>query len=140
MGGYIYHAGIFAAFATLASATLRLAVPRGLAAGLRIASGCGLAAGLGLLIKRRATPLLRAMSRPEDYALNLLIDAFLAAAAATASADGGPAVALRIVGIAILIDLPLGKLRHCVFFFRSRARFGRLFGRRSVLPPGPAAG
>ena len=42
------------------------------------------------------------------------------------------------VSIALAVYVPLGKIRHCLFFFPTRYFFGSYFGRRGVLPPGAA--
>ena len=58
---------------------------------------------------------------------------------ALALAAGTLLVAFYLVSAAMLIYLPLGKIRHCLYFFFSRTFFGKFFGRRGVLPhPEPA--
>jgi hypothetical protein len=34
----------------------------------------------------------------------------------------------------MLVYIPLGKIRHCLYFFFSRTFFGKFFGRRAVFP------
>jgi hypothetical protein len=37
--------------------------------------------------------------------------------------------------IVLLLYVPLGKIRHCLFFFATRYHTGIYFGRRGTLPP-----
>jgi hypothetical protein len=66
-----------------------------------------------------------------------MVDLFLALALA-ASLDLRAAAPFMALSVILLLYIPLGKLRHCIFFFRSRIGYGRLLGRRGVLPPGKA--
>ena len=108
------------------------------AAVLRVGLAAGFASGLGLLVKRAALPLARALSRFGDYAANFLVDIFVALALA-AALDPRPTIPFMALSVILFLYIPLGKIRHCLFFFRSRIKFGRLLGRRGVLPPGAAS-
>ena len=46
---------------------------------------------------------------------------------------GGIRPVLNIITIVVLLYVPVGKIRHCFFFFYSRILFGMFFGRRKVL-------
>ena len=41
---------------------------------------------------------------------------------------------LLIAAMVLLCYAPLGKIRHCLFFFLSRYHLGRHFGRRGTFP------
>jgi hypothetical protein len=43
-------------------------------------------------------------------------------------------IPMYIVSTVMFIYVPLGKVRHCLYFFFSRLFFGKFFGRRAVLP------
>lgn len=134
MAGIGYHIAIFAGFAALAVRVIGLTLPPPLELFLRSVIGLGLACGLGLLAKRLLTEILRRLSRPDDFGANILVDLFLAAAIAASWRP--PFVPVFFcAGIALLLYMPVGKLRHSLFFFLSRARFGAFFGRRGTLPP-----
>lgn len=99
--------------------------------------GLALLAGLYLLVQRTLSPTLRAMSAPDDYfaivaSCGLLALVFLRRI--------GPAQELGLLFYValLLVYLPLGKLRHAVFFFVARADFGRRLGYRGVYPPAAA--
>ncbi len=134
--GMAYHGGVFAAFALLA---LRL---MGLNLGglhlsriLACVTLAGALGGLALLAKRLLKAHLRGLSCPDDYLSNLLATAF-AALAGAAVLEPALETAWMGVAIALLVYLPLGKIRHCVFFFSTRYHSGAFFGRRGVFPPG----
>jgi hypothetical protein len=41
---------------------------------------------------------------------------------------------MYIISAITFVYVPLGKIRHCLYFFFSRIFFGKFFGRRGVLP------
>ncbi len=133
--GLAYHVGIFTALVLLG---IRLAAPDAAppwppAWGAGIL--CGLLAGVFLLAKRACSRGLRAISCPDDFAANLLVDLFLGISLASLAA---PALVPAVFGAAILLFayIPLGKIRHCFFFFYCRAMLGAFMGRRGAFPPG----
>ena len=90
-----------------------------------------LLAGLYLLVQRMFSPTLRAMSAPDDYLAIVASCGLLA----LVSIGPGHETALMLYTSLLLIYLPLGKLRHVVFFFVARADYGRRLGHRGVYPP-----
>lgn len=127
--GMAFHGGIFTAFALLALSLAGFALPRPLWLGARALLVLGAVGGLGLLLKRLLKPELRGLSRPDDFVSNLLATAFVALALV-------PGQAWLLSAILLLVYAPLGKIRHCLFFFMARSHFGAFFGRRGVFPPG----
>jgi hypothetical protein len=45
-------------------------------------------------------------------------------------------IPMYIISALTFIYVPLGKIRHCLYFFFSRIFFGKFFGRRAVFPHG----
>ena len=131
LAGIVYHAGIFTMLAGLVLSLFPLALPAEAALPLAVLFGTALACGLGLLLKRRASPRLRAISVPDDVIANLLVDAGLAAALAAALAPGAVPL-LQLVGAALFLYAPLGKLRHMLFLVTARRLWGEFYGRRGV--------
>ncbi len=131
--GVLYHAGAFLALLQLFTLVVGLRSPAVLASCLRILLPISLLCGVGLLMKRAVLPTLRALSCPDDYAANLVVDLFLLFSF-LATLDREWINWLLGAGIAFFIYLPLGKIRHCVFFLYARVLFGRFFGHRGVLP------
>lgn len=96
---------------------------------------CGLGSLMALLgfLSRFIEKNLKAISTPDDYFAILLVSLYLASAAAML-------VWLRalplfyLASTLVFVYMPLGKIRHCIYFAFSRLFFGRFFGRRGVLP------
>lgn len=131
--GLLYHAGVFLSLVYLFLLVFRFPVSllfeRVLAALLVLS----LIAGIGLLVKRAALAKMRMISAPDDYIANLIVDIFLATALVATLTDGWERVFLA-AAVVLFVYMPLGKIRHCVFFFYTRAVFGVFFGRRGVFP------
>jgi len=133
LGGILYHTGIFAALFYL----FMLVIPFHLGSSavfiLRIIMFVGIFCGLGLFIKRSIKTQLRRISCPDDFASNLIVDVFL-----FLSLSDTYTIRLRslffAVAIVMFLYIPVGKIRHCFFFFYSRILFGLFYGRRGVLP------
>jgi nitrate reductase gamma subunit len=132
--GVAYHFGIFAALATFVAAVMGTALPAPVRVPVLVLLAAGCAAGVALAARRAASPMLRALSVPDDYVANLLTDLFMAAALAATVAPAAIPLLLA-VAVPFCLYLPLGKVRHCVFFFVSRTFFGAFYGRRGVFPP-----
>ncbi|MBU1699927.1 MAG: hypothetical protein KJ970_08695 [Candidatus Eisenbacteria bacterium] len=134
--GLLMHFGVFlslaAAILCLIQFELGMRVLRYLSP-LFLAS---LAAGLFLLVRRLATPDLRFMSYPDDYLSIILSCGWTGLAAASGLFLNRPIPFLVYTGL-LMIYLPLGKLRHAIFFFAARWDYGRRLGYRGVYPPAP---
>lgn len=135
--GVAYHLGVFAALGYLllllvgAERACDPATIPGRALGVLLFAGA--LGGLGLFVRRYATAHLRGLSVPDDALANLLTTGFVALAAArqrTPTAEP----ALLAAAMLLLCYVPVGKIRHCVFFFLSRRHLGRHFGRRGTFP------
>jgi len=132
VAGMLLHTAIGAAILCLVFAALGLTLPSALRIVLLCAHAVGAVGGLALLVRRLREPVLQAISVADDYASNLLAVAFVVTAACallTPRANG-----LFFFASAVLaIYAPFGKIRHCVLFFITRARFGAFIGTRGVL-------
>lgn len=132
LAGILYHAGILSLFYYIFSLVLFTAPPFLLTfTGPLMAAGAG--AGIGLLIKRAVSPHLRAISCGDDFVSNALVDACLVLAVGHLYLPRLETVLLSVFFL-LLIYMPLGKIRHCFFFFYTRILFGAFFGRRGVFP------
>jgi hypothetical protein len=89
--------------------------------------------GLGILIKRMFNRNMRSLSNPDDYISNLLVSGFhLLIATTLITTKAIPA--LLIYSTVLFLYIPLGKLRHMVYFFTSRFHLGVFYGRRGTWP------
>jgi len=131
--GLIYHLGTFLAFLWLLLIFLNITASdwiRYISYGLLIVSGI---CGISILIKRITTARVRHLSNPDDYLSNLLVTAFhFVVANSLLYYDFIPV--LLIYATILFLYIPVGKLRHTVYFFTSRMHLGIFFGRRGVWP------
>jgi len=132
LAGMVYHTGVFAALFYLFSLIILFPLPLMCVQVFRILIFCGILCGLGLFIKRIYKSPMRKISCPDDYAANLLVDIFLIFSLLDTFTNNLRPY-LFIVSLVMLLYIPLGKIRHCFFFFYSRLLFGKFFGRRGVL-------
>jgi hypothetical protein len=132
--GILLHAAVFASL-TAAFVSL-LSPPRFDLARPVIAwtAAIGVLACAFLVLRRILSRELRAISVPDDFAAAVAVGLFLAATAATALGRF-PVPSLQVLTGLLLLYVPLGKLRHAVFFFLARADLGRRLGWRGVYPP-----
>ncbi len=132
VGGALYHLAIFVAlgYVLWTALPVRTSPPPG---AFRPALLVGAVVGLSLFVKRAARPHLRRLSCPDDFFANLFVDLYLALALAHTFV---PALEPALLGASVLLFayIPLGKIRHCFFFFYTRVVFGLHFGRRGALP------
>lgn len=134
IAGIIYHLGTFLSFALFVMIWLNFA-PSGW---LRYAISSFLLVsalnGTGILIKRIINKNLRSLSNPDDYLSNFLVTTFHFVGAFTLINSRLFPVYFVTVGI-LLLYLPVGKLKHTIYFFAARYQLGVFYGRRGVWPP-----
>jgi len=131
--GMLLHAGILAALSVVVLAVAWPTAARAAAPWLVPLLALALPAGLYLLVRRALDPTLRAMTSFDDF---LAITAVIALLVLTGLFGGGLLRPTVVIAFAIpfFAYLPLGKLRHAMFFFVARADYGRRLGHRGVFP------
>lgn len=135
IAGIIYHLGTFLSafliFLLWADVVFSPVLSWGLATLLMGSSACG----LSILIKRMVKQGLRQLSNPDDYISNILVTGFqLLTSISLASTVSLRPVLFVWAGI-LLLYIPLGKLKHLLYFFAARRQLGLFYGRRGVWPP-----
>lgn len=90
--------------------------------------------GLGILIKRVSKDQLRTLSNPDDYISNLLVTLIQFMTVALLYLPQSIPYYFILVSIFFLY-LPIGKLKHVVYFFAARYHLGFFYGWRGVWPP-----
>jgi len=86
-------------------------------------------------IMRIAEHNLRGLSIPDDHFAVWLTTLFITMAGLAILNDVF-VIPMYIVSAVTFVYIPLGKIRHCLYFFFSRTFFGKFFGRRAVFPHG----
>ena len=131
--GMVFHAGIFLSFfwLILRFFDLRLVPPIRTASTVIIflSALCGVL----ILIKRISSPPMRYFSNPDDYFSNLMVTGFLVLMGVTLVQERLQP-ALFVYASALLLYIPLGKLRHAIYFVFTRAYLGLFYGKRGVWP------
>jgi hypothetical protein len=136
IGGILYHAGVFAALFYLLVIVVSIDLPSVVMLILRSLFQVGIISGAALLLKRIFSAPMRTLSCPDDFAANIIVDIFVIIALFhTFFREITPLFFLA--AIIMFLYMPLGKIRHCFFFFYVRILFGIFYGRRDVFPPKP---
>jgi hypothetical protein len=91
-------------------------------------------AGIGILIKRISVKKLRKLSCPDDYISNILVTLFQFITAISLTGHIYQSVYYVTVAL-LLLYIPVGKLRHLVYFFAARYQLGYFYGWRGSWPP-----
>jgi hypothetical protein len=131
--GIGFHIGIFAALGMLIISPFWGFLP----STLRILIACILFMGalLGAAggVMRIAERNLRGLSLPDDHFAVWLTTIFIAVTA-FGILNEALRIPMYIIAAITFVYVPLGKIRHCLYFFFSRMFFGKFFGRRAVFP------
>jgi len=133
--GIVMHLGVFLA---VGNAVALLIQPTAALGAIwlfaRLSMTLSLASAIYLLVRRFRSRDLRALSAPDDYFAILVVGVLLALALCSRINPLCGRIFLVYTGL-FCIYLPLGKLRHAVFFFAARGDLGRRLGYRGVYPP-----
>jgi hypothetical protein len=131
--GIGFHIGIFAALGALIISPFWSLLPGILTTLLLWVLIIGTLLGAAGGIMRLAEHNLRGLSLPDDHFAVWLVTLFMAAAA-LAVWNSSFLTLFYFISAVTLVYVPLGKIRHCLYFFFSRIFFGKFFGRRAVYP------
>jgi len=90
--------------------------------------------GFIIFIKRLISRKLRHLSTSDDYFSNILVTGFQILSAVTLS-QPRMSPFLYVLASFLLLYIPVGKLKHIVFFVITRFYLGLFYGKRGVWPP-----
>jgi hypothetical protein len=135
MMGVAYHAGVFLSFIWLALVFFNIDLPQVVRTASILLISFAAMSGLGLLLKRILTPEMRYFSNPDDYFSNLIVTGFLVLTILVIKYEGLMPAYLVYSGV-LYLYIPLGKLRHSIYFALARIYLGLFYGRRGVWPAG----
>jgi hypothetical protein len=130
--GIAFHIGIFAGLAALIASPWLDAIPDALRSLFAIIIGFGAVMGVIGGILRVAEKRLNAISTPDDHAAVWLVSLWLAAMT-VALVWLAFVPAMWVFAAAMLVYAPLGKIRHCIYFYFTRLFYGIHIGRRGVV-------
>lgn len=131
--GIGFHVGIFTAIGALLISPFWGFLPSLLSLTLAWILTLGALLGAAGGVMRIAEHNLRGLSIPDDHFAVWLVTVWMAISALSV-ANEAFLVAFYILSAITLAYIPLGKIRHCLYFFFSRTFFGKFFGRRAVFP------
>lgn len=131
--GIGFHIGIFIAIAAVIGSPWWGLLPSGLKPLLSIVLILGAVLGAAGGLMRLVEHNLRGLSLPDDHFAVWWTTLFIAVTG-LALLNEAFVIPMYIVAAVTFIYVPLGKIRHCLYFFFSRAFFGKFFGRRAVFP------
>lgn len=89
--------------------------------------------GLGIFIKRILLKKLRYLSNPDDYISNFLVTVFQLSTLIFLIYDSFAPYYFICAGL-LFLYLPLGKLKHSLYFFAARFHLGYFYGWRGIWP------
>ncbi len=135
--GIGFHVGIFAAIGAVIISPFWSYLPPLLSFALFWVLILGALLGAAGGILRIAEHNLRGLSLPDDHFAVWLTTLFITVAG-LAVLNETFMIPMYIISAITFAYIPLGKIRHCLYFFFSRIFFGKFFGRRAVFPH-PAA-
>lgn len=131
--GIGFHIGIFTALGALIISPFWGNLPALLSTLLMIILGVGSLLGAAGGVMRIVEHNLRGLSIPDDHFAVWLVTLWMAVAAFSVRNEAF-LVAFYFLSAVTLAYVPVGKIRHCLYFFFSRIFFGKFFGRRAVFP------
>ena len=129
--GILFHLGTFCSLLMLA--LLFFDVPFSLSWLIAIFLLLTSASGFFILVKRIVLKKMRSLSNPDDYISNLMVTLFQLISALVLFEVLSP-VLLFVYSTLLLLYIPVGKLRHTIYFFTSRFHLGLFYGWRGVCP------
>jgi len=91
--------------------------------------------GAGILLKRITQKKLRSLSNPDDYISNSLVTMFQFSTFGMLI-DGTFAPVYSLCVCLLLLYIPIGKLKHMLYFFAARYHLGLFYGWRGIWPGG----
>jgi hypothetical protein len=131
--GILYHIGTFISiiifFLLLFNISVTGEFQWGFLCLLAVSSICG----LGILIKRITIKKLKSLSNPDDYISNLLVTAFQIFTLIMLVNETFTPYYFLCAGL-LFLYLPLGKLKHSLYFFAARYHLGFFYGWRGIWP------
>ncbi|MDR4987404.1 MAG: hypothetical protein RG741_01020 [Bacteroidales bacterium] len=132
--GIIYHIATCISLAVFVPIFLGMSLPAMPGYLLAFVAFAGSASGWAILIKRISDKKLRKLSNPDDYLSNVLVNVFQLLTGLTLLNSALLPVFLLSAAL-LFLYMPVGKLKHMIYFFAARYHLGFFYGWRNVWPP-----
>ncbi len=132
--GIVYHIATFVSLAVLLLMVVSISFSQSLKLILAITAFAGCASGIAILVKRILDKKLRRLSNPDDYISNLLVTVFQLMTGLALLFDSLYPAYLLVAAL-LFMYMPVGKLKHIIYFFAARYHLGFFYGWRNVWPP-----
>lgn len=131
--GILYHTGTFVCFALFFLLLFNISFTNSIQWILVCFLTASSLSGLGIFVKRIALRKLRNLSNPDDYVSNLIVTGFqILTLIVLLEKTFSP---YYFICISLLfLYLPLGKLKHSLYFFAARYHLGFFYGWRGIWP------
>jgi len=134
IAGMLFHLGTFLSLVVFLFVWIRFPFPEwvriSLACFLAITAACG----IGILLKRTMKKELRDLSNPDDYISNILVTLFQTGTLLILFIPELLPVYFILASM-LFLYMPIGKLKHVIYFFAARYHLGFFYGWRGVWPP-----
>ena len=131
--GIGFHVGIFTAIGTVIISPFWGTLPSLLSMTLFWVLMLGTVLGAAGGVMRIVEHNLRGLSLPDDHFAVWLTTLFIVVTGLALLKEAF-VIPMYIISAITFVYVPLGKIRHCLYFFFSRIFFGKFFGRRAVFP------
>ncbi len=130
--GIAFHIGVFAGLAALLASPWFDLIPTPIRLVFAVLTGAGSVMGAAGGVLRMLEGHLRAISTADDHAAVWLVTLFLTAMT-LALWSNAFSPAMYLIAAVMLVYAPLGKIRHCIYFYFGRLFFGLHIGRRGIV-------
>lgn len=130
--GILYHIGTFISIALFVLFLFHFQLPQVIKLGLSGILLISFVCGVAILVKRFYSQELKKLSNPDDYISNILVTVFQLM---TILYMLNGTMVYFITTSLLLLYLPVGKLKHAIYFFAARYHLALFFGLRNVWPP-----
>jgi hypothetical protein len=131
--GILYHIGTFVSLIIFFLLLFNISITGALQWGLLCLLTVSGISGFGIFIKRIALKKLKSLSNPDDYISNLLVTVFQIFTLIVLINETFIPWYFISAGL-LFLYLPLGKLKHSLYFFAARYHLGFFYGWRGVWP------
>ena len=131
--GLLYHTGTFICFALFFLLLFNIRFTNSIQWILICVLTASSLSGSGIFVKRIALGKLRHLSNPDDYISNLIVTGFQILTLIVLAEESFSPYYFICISL-LFLYLPLGKLKHSLYFFAARYHLGFFYGWRGIWP------